>query len=71
MTVEELRALLKDLDGEMIVVLSSDGEGNRFAEVGGYNTENYAFDDYNEDLVEISQEVARDATRCVVLWPDN
>lgn len=31
MTVNELRELLKDIDGRRIVILSRDGEGNHFS----------------------------------------
>ena len=51
MTIAELKDLIKDLPDNHGVVLSSDEEGNRFHEVGGYSYDAYdhKLRDMNED----------------------
>lgn len=52
MKVKELRRMLKGLDGERLVILSSDPEGNSYSPVG--HVSGYAEDSvYNEEKQEI------------------
>lgn len=78
MKVKELIEELKELDPEMVVVLSEDAEGNRYNEartvgVGLFNESEKEFydeetleDDYDEDEV---NEIRGDSAKCICLWP--
>ncbi len=74
MTVEELRQVLADLPGDVIVVMSRDSEGNGFSPLADLNT-----DDRYTAETEWSGECHHpddwpdhpDAVKAVCLWPTN
>lgn len=66
MNVDELRKILEPLDGDLLVVLASDGEGNSYKLCIAENVEDYVFDRLNRDIYEASE---YEGERCVVLWP--
>ena len=78
MKVKELIEILKTCDPELKVVLSSDGEGNSYSPVDGYNDKYYYFPESawsgevlsKEDLEEDEQDY-QETDRCVVLYPVN
>jgi len=84
MTVKELIEELKELDGERIVVLSKDGEGNGFSpladvECAAYTSENtwsgeVHIEELTPELIEqgyTEDDVREDGEKAVVLWPTN
>lgn len=64
MNVKELRRMLADVPGDLVVVLASDEEGNSYSECGGYNPDDYCFDAKDQAISE-----RKVGPRCLVLWP--
>lgn len=78
MTVSELIEQLKDKDGEAIVVMSSDAEGNSYSPLRVLDSTFYVADStYSgavfEDWVEAKDYVDSkdELQKCVALWPTN
>lgn len=78
MTVKELIKELKKLDGNRLVVISSDSEGNSFNEFYSYSTASYdkgareiGLEELTEELKNdgYSEEDVKEGVPCVVLWP--
>jgi len=67
MKVSELIELLKEVDQDFDVVVSSDGEGNSFSEAGGVSTGNFD-PQYGELLDEDDMRDAELEENCLVIW---
>lgn len=77
MTVNELMRLLKDVDGNNLVVLSKDAEGNAYKPLGYYSVSVYK--DGEIGLVELTEgakqfgyteeDVINDGQKALVLYP--
>lgn len=72
MKVKELRELLEELDDDMIVVMSSDGEGNNYSPLydGGECTY-VAETTYSGEVYDENDEEAKEGVDALVLWPTN
>ena len=80
MTVDELRNALIGLDGNLLVVLQRDPEGNGYAPAAGIDIENQGFAENEvcprELTVDLKEQgynendIASEATPCVVFWPE-
>lgn len=64
MLVKELIEVLQDCDGEDIVILATDAEGNDYKELADYNETDYYW--YGDALTENPVE----AHKALVLWPN-
>lgn len=75
MTVKELRDLLKDVDGDVLVIMSKDGEGNGYSPLADTNLGQYLYEadtTWSGDLIDVDEADAdTEAVPCVVLWPTN
>lgn len=78
MTVKELIKELKKLDGDRLVVISSDEEGNSFNEFYSLETASYDKDAKEIGLEKLTEEDieagygeedVKEGVPCVVLWP--
>jgi hypothetical protein len=80
MKVSELIEQLQDLDGDLLVVVSQDPEGNGFDTLADVCTNqrysdvdhHVGLDHLNEDLEEAGfgeEDLMEDGVPCVVLWP--
>jgi hypothetical protein len=84
--VNELKALIKDFPDEMVIVMSSDGEGNSFSPLSDFSTGTYVptttwFGDFHskpspkDDLEDIEYYEAMtsdpNAAPALVFWPVN
>ena len=73
MTVRDLKLMLEEWDENLVVLMSSDSEGNQFsplAEIGdglGVQATAWEWDVFNLD----EQDEAPNAKPVVVLWPTN
>ena len=78
MTVKELRKLLKNLDGDRLVVVSRDPEGNGYSPLFQID-ENAMYDDgevglefLTEDLKKLhfsEEDIMEDGEKAIVLYP--
>lgn len=82
-TIKELKELIKDLDDDIMVVLSRDPEGNGYSPAHGYshdhhfNAKEAEIVDFNEPedylLDELEPEelekLKQSVDKCFVLWP--
>ena len=77
MTVKELRKLLFEVDDDLEVIMSKDGEGNGFSPFSDLGEAYYVADSkwsgdvYNEDDLEDCGIDKDEAKKCIVLWPTN
>jgi hypothetical protein len=81
MNVRELREVLVGLDDDTLVVMSKDGEGNRYSPLDGYTPgelyraeSTYSGELVNNEGTAVDDEDwddGSDAVPCVVLWPVN
>jgi len=84
MTVKELIEELKELDGDRIVIMSKDGEGNGFSPLADVECSAYIADTTWSGEVHIEEltpgliekgytedDVREDGKKAVVLWPTN
>jgi hypothetical protein len=79
MKVSELIEQLQQLDGDRLVVLSSDGEGNSFRKLGDFSTAMFDPEEREIGLEVLTEElkqagysdedVMEDGEPAVVLWP--
>jgi hypothetical protein len=69
MKVKDLMHLLADMDGESLVIVQKDAEGNGFSPLQGVDHGHYDDDPtYGGDVY---NEALEDSTPCVVLYPVN
>jgi len=77
MTAKELREQLANVGDDVIIVLSSDSDGNGFSEVSScesmvYKDGEIGFSELTDDLEEDGygeEDILEDGEECVVLWP--
>jgi len=78
MTVKELREVLEQFDDDVIVVIATDADGNRFSPLADTSEGHYIPEDgWSGDFVDLS-DVEEDgdinldeSERAIALWPDN
>lgn len=81
MRVGKLKEILNELDDSVLIVMSSDAEGNSYSPLAGWWEGIYVpdstwsgsvYDPDDEEYGEYGEpEEAEDAEPCVVLWPTN
>jgi hypothetical protein len=69
-TKNDLIALLKSIEGNPIIVISSDSEGNRFGTMCGYGIGSYEEKSYGGEIYEEGDaETPKNAVAAIVLYP--
>ena len=73
MTVKELIEQLKNLDGDVLVVMSSDSEGNNFSPTAEAEASHYTAETTYSGQCHHPDDVPEcpNAKPCVCLWPTN